>query len=113
MLDTAYGELLTTYSLDAGWRPAVEVSARDSWDFYQRHPWVLQVSGAQALLGPHEFDLYEMPDAHPPRRRARVRPAQPARRHHAYTVQDALDTFEFGLQRLLDGIEAFIESRSL
>ena len=26
-----------------------------------------------------------------------------------YTVQDALDTFEFGLQRLLDGIEAYIE----
>ena len=28
-------------------------------------------------------------------------------------VQDALDTFEFGLQRLLDGLEAYIGHRAL
>lgn len=28
-----------------------------------------------------------------------------------YIERDALDTFEFGLQRLLDGIEALVESR--
>ena len=32
---------------------------RDGWDFYQRHPWVLQVSAARAVLGPHELDAYE------------------------------------------------------
>ena len=45
MLDTTLGELPTTYALDHGWRAAVEASARDGWDFYERHPWVLQVSG--------------------------------------------------------------------
>jgi AcrR family transcriptional regulator len=59
MLDTALGELPTAYPRDGGWRAAVEASARDGWDFYQRHPWVLQISGSRALLGPHELDLYE------------------------------------------------------
>ena len=42
-----------------GWRAAVEASARDGWALYERHPWVLQVSGARAVLGPHELDAYE------------------------------------------------------
>ena len=32
--------------------------------FYQRHPWVLQVSAAAPVLGPHELDGYEAPAAH-------------------------------------------------
>lgn len=56
MLDTAYGELPTSYDLTPGWRAAVEASARDAWAFYERHPWVLQVAGARALLAPHELD---------------------------------------------------------
>jgi hypothetical protein len=28
-----------------------------------------------------------------------------------YTVREALDVFEFGLQRLLDGLEAYVERR--
>jgi AcrR family transcriptional regulator len=61
MLDGVLGELPTDYSaeLQDGWRAAVEASARDGWEFYRRHPWVLQVSGARALLGPHELDVYE------------------------------------------------------
>ena len=59
MLDTVLGELPTAYDTSAGWRPAVEASARDHWDFYERHPWVLRVSGSRAALGPHEFDVYE------------------------------------------------------
>lgn len=59
MLDAVLGELPTTYALDDGWRAAVEASARDQWDLYQRHPWVLRVSGSRAALGPHEFDVYE------------------------------------------------------
>jgi hypothetical protein len=27
--------------------------------FYERHPWVLQVAGSRAVLGPHELDVYE------------------------------------------------------
>src|SRR5688500_17259010 len=59
MLDTVLGELPTSYPRDDGWRAAVEASARDGWSLYERHPWVLQVSGSRAVLGPHELDTYE------------------------------------------------------
>lgn len=59
MLDTVLGELPTTYDLSGGWRPAAEAWAHDGWAFYERHSWVLQISGARALLGPHELDTYE------------------------------------------------------
>jgi AcrR family transcriptional regulator len=59
MLDSVLGELPTDYRRDGGWRAAAEASARTGWDFYLRHPWVLQVSGARALLSPHELDNYE------------------------------------------------------
>lgn len=182
MLDAALGELPATYPLAHGWRAAVEASARDGWDFYERHPWVLQISGARALLGPHEFDLYEtqlrlfdglglsgvemmrivavvhgfvrgsakaVSDARTAEQATglsdddwwnaraplldelsgvewgeRYPMITRLEAEHAfeqldrpddgtpYTVRDALDTFEFGLQRLLDGIETFIEARS-
>jgi AcrR family transcriptional regulator len=59
MLDTVYAELPTEYPLDGGWRAAMEASARAGCDFYQRHPWVLQISGVRSILGPHESDVYE------------------------------------------------------
>jgi AcrR family transcriptional regulator len=60
MLDTALGELPAARDLDGGpWRPAAEAWATAQWDWYQRHPWVLQISVARALLGPHELDSYE------------------------------------------------------
>ena len=37
---------------------------------------------------------------------------RPAGDDTPYTVREALDTFEFGLQRVLDGVELFIASRS-
>ena len=182
ILDTVLGELPTDYSLENGWRSAVEASARDGWDFYQRHPWVLQVSGARALLGPHELDNYEtqlrlfdglgltgvemtraagvvhsfvrgaakaVSDARTAEQATglsddewwnaraplleelaqdvwakRYPIASRLNEEHAfdqldrpddstpYMVQDALDTFEFGLQRMLDGIEAYIAARA-
>ena len=184
MLDTALGELPRSYPLEYGWREAVESSALDGWTFYQRHPWVLQISGSRPALGPHELDLYEaqlrlldglgLPgvdmarivsvvagfvrgaakavsdartaeqatgvsddewwNARAPLLTELVGDQWPTRyptitrldAEHAfdqddrapddatpYTVQDALDTFEFGLQRLLDGIEAYIERRAI
>jgi AcrR family transcriptional regulator len=182
MLDHVLAELPKEYPTEGGWRAAVESSARTAWDFYQRHPWVLQVSGARAALGPHEFDFYESQvrlfdglalNAVEIARSAGVvmsfvrgsakavsdaRAAEQAtgisdddwwnarspfldelpdglwseryptltrlNAEHAfdqldrpdddtpYLVQEALDTFEFGLQRLLDGLEALITSRS-
>lgn len=59
MVDRVMAELVRTYTLEDGWRAAVEASARDAWAFYERHPWVLQVAGTRAVLGPHELDVYE------------------------------------------------------
>jgi AcrR family transcriptional regulator len=45
---------------DAGaWRAALEVYARTSWELLHRHPWVLEISGTRAALGPNELDVYE------------------------------------------------------
>jgi len=182
MLDAVLGELPTDYPLDEGWRAAVERCARDGWAFYERHPWVLQVSGARAALGPHEFDSYEtqlrlfagrgltgvemmravgalgsfvrgaakaVSDARTAEQatglsdddwwNARAPLLEEladetwAERYPTvtqlsaeqafdqvdrpddttpYLVQDALDTFEFGLQRLLDGLETYVNRGS-
>jgi AcrR family transcriptional regulator len=183
MLDTVIGETPKASPPDGGWRPAVEAAARDQWAFYQRHPWVLQVSGSRALLGPNELAAYEAqlrlfdslgltavevtravsavsnlvrgsakavadaraaeqatglsdddwwtarsslldellpPDAFAERFPTATRLEQEHAFDQAdrspdddtpYTVKEAVDAFEFGLQRLLDGIEAFVASR--
>ncbi|KUL33428.1 TetR family transcriptional regulator [Streptomyces sp. NRRL F-4489] len=59
MYDRALGELPTGYDLAAGWRPAVTSWAFDTWEFYLRHPWVLQVSQARPVLGPNEYASVE------------------------------------------------------
>jgi AcrR family transcriptional regulator len=183
MLDTVFGELPTSYPHDGGWRATAERWARDGWAFYERHPWVLQVSGTRATLGPHELDVYEtqlrmfdgvgltpvemtrvvgvlssfvrgsaktVSDARAAEQAtgmsdddwwnarspvleefatediwtarypvsSRLSEAQAFDQLDRqpddatpYLVRDALDVFEFGLQRLLDGIEAYIAAR--
>ncbi|GLY51541.1 TetR/AcrR family transcriptional regulator [Lentzea sp. NBRC 102530] len=59
MYDRAMAELPTSYGLDDGWRAAVTAWAQDLWECYARHPWVLQVSQARPVLGPHEFAVIE------------------------------------------------------
>ena len=59
MYDRAMAELPTSYPVADGWRPAVTRWAEDMWEFYGRHPWVLQVSQARPVLGPHEFAVVE------------------------------------------------------
>jgi AcrR family transcriptional regulator len=182
MLDTALGELPARYPLDDGWRPAAEAWAAETWAFYQRHPWILQVSVARALLGPHELDSYEAQlrifdglglsgpevswvvgalssfvagaatalaharaaerltgqsdddwwyersalleemgptdwdERYPTTAKLAAEHAfdQPHREPGdatGYMEREALDNFEFGLARLLDGIEAFVSRR--
>ncbi len=54
MHDRALAELPTHYpQLD--WRAAATAWANDLREFYLRHPWVLQVSQARPVLGPHEY----------------------------------------------------------
>lgn len=183
MLDTVLGELPTRYERVDGWRAAAEASAHAGWAFYERHPWVLQISGARALLGPNELAAYEsqlavfddlgltgvemthavgvvssyvrgaakaVSDARTAEQvtglsddewwnaraplleelagddwneryptlvklDAEQAFAQTDRAEGdatPYMERDALDTFAFGLQRLLDGLEVFIHART-
>lgn len=59
MYDRALAELPTAYDVQSGWRAAITSWADDLWSFYLRHPWVLQVSQARPVLGPHEFVVGE------------------------------------------------------
>ncbi|TDD33578.1 TetR family transcriptional regulator [Actinomadura sp. KC06] len=59
MYDRALGELPGGYDASAGWRAALEAWAEDSWAFYLRHPWMLQVSQARPVLGPGEYRALE------------------------------------------------------
>lgn len=58
MYDRAHAEL--THDHDRGdWRAAVASWAAELREFYVRHPWVVQVSFARPVLGPHEQAVLE------------------------------------------------------
>jgi Tetracyclin repressor-like, C-terminal domain len=59
MYDHVHAELPVDYPLDAGWHSAAVAWAGDLWAFYQRHPWLLQVSQVRPVLGPHEYAVVE------------------------------------------------------
>ncbi|WDO10114.1 TetR/AcrR family transcriptional regulator [Streptomyces murinus] len=59
MHDRVLTELPTEYDTGSGWRPAITAWAEDTWAFYLRHPWVLQVSQARPALGPGEYAQLE------------------------------------------------------
>lgn len=176
MLDTVLGEVGRPDAA-AGWRAGLERRAREDWALYHRHPWVLQVSGARALLGPNETELFDATlgavsgiglsgremvlvvslvagytrgaaqgavEAAHAEQRTGVSDDQwwtareplleryfDAERYPtvtsvaasgaferpddgsgvAYNLAEAVDAFEFGLQRVLDGVDAFVASR--
>lgn len=59
MYDRALAELPSGYDPGQGWRAAVTSWAGDTWRFYLRHPWMLQVSQARPVLGPNEYASME------------------------------------------------------
>ncbi|WP_329522079.1 TetR/AcrR family transcriptional regulator C-terminal domain-containing protein [Spirillospora sp. NBC_01491] len=59
MYDRAHAELSTGHDPGRGWRAAVESWTAELRAFYLRHPWVLQVSYARPVLGPHEQQVLE------------------------------------------------------
>ncbi|MES9544050.1 TetR/AcrR family transcriptional regulator C-terminal domain-containing protein [Actinomadura sp. NPDC000600] len=59
MYDRALAELPGGYDASDGWRAALVRWAEDSWEFYLRHPWMLQVSQARPVLGPNEYRALE------------------------------------------------------
>jgi AcrR family transcriptional regulator len=60
MLDAVSGEEQRADMSGWSWRQKLEFIARQAWDFYHRHPWVLQVSSAtRPVLGPETLKRFE------------------------------------------------------
>ncbi|SFB63484.1 transcriptional regulator, TetR family [Amycolatopsis marina] len=59
MYDRVHAELAGDHDGGEGWRAAVTSWATELRSFYLRHPWVLQVSYARPVLGPHEQAVLE------------------------------------------------------
>ncbi|MFG3407290.1 TetR/AcrR family transcriptional regulator [Streptomyces sp. NPDC048142] len=55
MYDAVHAELPTGYPESDDWRAALTAWAGEILEFHVRHPWVLQVSQARPVLGPHEY----------------------------------------------------------
>ena len=58
MLDTTYGELVRE-DVAGNWRARLEAVARQNWQLYRRHPWMLTVGMSRPPLGPHVMAKYE------------------------------------------------------
>jgi len=63
MLDTAYGQLYNSVEspaeLPEDWQAALRYIARQNWDLYRRHPWMLQITNGRPGLGPQAARKYE------------------------------------------------------
>jgi AcrR family transcriptional regulator len=59
MYDHALAALPGSYDLGEGWRAAARSWARDQWEFYVSHPWMLQVSQSRPVLGPNEYGVLD------------------------------------------------------
>jgi len=63
MLDTAYGEVYAHVdepSQQPGdWQAALRFIARQNWDLFRRHPWMLQITPGRPVLGPCASLKYE------------------------------------------------------
>ena len=44
---------------EGGWRERLTVAARQMWDEFHRHPWLLQVEESRPWIGPNVSDRYE------------------------------------------------------
>ena len=170
MLDTVYGEMEWPETVPGRWRARLELVARQNWELYQRHPWMLQVATSRPALGPNAIAKYDyelhaidgigldevemdsvvtLVAGHVEGAARRALEASLAEQRtgmteeqwwqaHAPLLSRLLDpshyptaarvgtaageahgaafnprhAFEFGLQRVLDGIDAFIRARS-
>ncbi|WP_447001795.1 TetR/AcrR family transcriptional regulator [Saccharothrix isguenensis] len=169
MVDAVQGETARPVDVPGGWRGRLTQVARENWALHLRHPWLLDVAGHRAVLGPNVVAKYDYelgavdgigltdvemdsvltlvlahvraaariavdaarveqrtglsdeqwwqaaapllatvldPDRFPTA--ARVGAAAGEARGAAY---DGEHTFAFGLERVLDGIEALVRSR--
>ena len=59
MYDQAHASATRSYGIGGGWRAGVAQWVDDVWATYLAHPWLLQVSYARPVLGPHEQQVLE------------------------------------------------------
>ena len=59
MLDTVVEETARPPSVEGGWRPWLELVARENWNVVRRHPWILQVAAGRPPLGPGIIAKYD------------------------------------------------------
>lgn len=58
MLDTTYGETVRG-DVVGDWRARLEVVARENWELFRRHPWMLNIGMSRPPLGPNVMAKYE------------------------------------------------------
>jgi AcrR family transcriptional regulator len=156
MIDTAIGSPPDLSAIPGGWRPRLAEWARQTWTFFQQHPWFL-AAAMRRIMGPNQLGWLEQAVAalsgyglvgqelleavlvvngHV-RSMAPFAAAQPetdawgeaigallaahsdrfpalsaAIADGAFAPDGEDDALEFGLQRVLDGIEVLIKARS-
>lgn len=59
IIDRAYSELPQDLPSEGAWDQCLERVAREEWDLYLAHPWMLSVSTYRAPLGPNGLRKYE------------------------------------------------------
>jgi AcrR family transcriptional regulator len=113
MLDVVLAETARPRDVPGGWRGRLEVVARENLALLRRHPWILEVDIGREDTGMTSGQWWNRsaPVLHqflPPGRfplAVRVGVAVAEANDGAHDPDHA---FSFGLQRLLDGIEAYL-----
>ncbi|GAA3885010.1 TetR/AcrR family transcriptional regulator [Saccharothrix violaceirubra] len=59
MVDLVNGGTPRPDDVPGGWRGRLTRIAHDNWDLHLRHPWLLQVAGHRAVLGPNVAAKYD------------------------------------------------------
>ncbi len=59
MVEAAMGEAPGLNTVSGGWRPRLDAWARQLFEEFCRHPWVLEATVGARAVGPHEFGWME------------------------------------------------------
>jgi AcrR family transcriptional regulator len=59
MLDTVSAETARPADVPGGWRGRLEQVARQNWELYRRHPWMVHIAPGRPVLGPNMLAKYD------------------------------------------------------